>query len=315
MREIAVRGQHARVVTRDAERRPTGRGREPARDPARVVQPVDVLQQVQPRGLEDVRGVGVAEAVGAGDRPDHAAVGVDERVPRRGVTRGGAADEVGRVGWRQADTVTPAPNDGIARRPRTRRAGRARACVTAARGRGADPSLRLQICSCGAEWAPRLTAHCQSAVSAGIGRQPVRIAILGDLAVFDDEDRPVAVQGRNQRTLLASLATRPGTVVSADVLVEAIWERRPPANAANAVQTVVSRLRSALGDGVVLTRPPGYVLGVAAGRRRREPVRAAGRRGAPSAGGRGRRRRPASCCARPWPSGAARRSRAAATRT
>ena len=38
-----------------------------------------------------------------------------------------------------------------------------------------------------------------------------------------------------------------------------------PRNAANAVQTVVSRLRSALGDGVVLTRTPGYVLGVAAG--------------------------------------------------
>ena len=93
----------------------------------------------------------------------------------------------------------------------------------------------------------------------------MRIAILGDLAVFDDDDQPVSVQGRNQRTLLASLATRPGTVVSADALVEAIWERRPPANAANAVQTVVSRLRSALGDGVVLTRTPGYVLGVAAG--------------------------------------------------
>ena len=117
----------------------------------------------------------------------------------------------------------------------------------------------------------------------------VRIAILGDLAVFDDEDRPIAVQGRNQRTLLASLATRPGTVISADALVEAIWELRPPGNAANAVQTVVSRLRAALGDGVLLTRPPGYVLGVTADDVDAEPVRAAGRRGAQPDGGRRRR--------------------------
>jgi DNA-binding SARP family transcriptional activator/tetratricopeptide (TPR) repeat protein len=94
------------------------------------------------------------------------------------------------------------------------------------------------------------------------GGGDVRVRILGEFEVLDAELRPIKVGGRRQRALLALLATRPSEVVSADRLVDALWGNDPPANAPNALQTVVSRLRRAVGDDRVLTRPPGYVLAI-----------------------------------------------------
>ena len=77
---------------------------------------------------------------------------------------------------------------------------------------------------------------------------------------------PVALQPA-VRALLARLALNPGRVVSVDALTDALWGEDLPADAANALQVRVSKLRRALvaagipGD-VLLTRAPGYVLAV-----------------------------------------------------
>jgi YVTN family beta-propeller protein len=51
-------------------------------------------------------------------------------------------------------------------------------------------------------------------------------------------------------------------VVSADRLIDALWDEAPPATAAKVLQIYVSRLRKALPGVPLLTRPPGYVLEV-----------------------------------------------------
>ncbi|WP_328853858.1 winged helix-turn-helix domain-containing protein [Microbispora hainanensis] len=89
----------------------------------------------------------------------------------------------------------------------------------------------------------------------------MRVRLLGALEVLDDDGAPVAVTGTRVRALLAVLAIRPGRLVPADRLVDALWERDLPANAANALQTLVKRLRAALGrPDAVLWRDGGYVL-------------------------------------------------------
>jgi DNA-binding SARP family transcriptional activator len=90
----------------------------------------------------------------------------------------------------------------------------------------------------------------------------MRVRILGELEVLEADSRPIRVAGKRQRALLALLATRPSEVVSTERLIDALWAADPPANAPNALQTVVSRLRRAVGDDRVVTRPPGYVLAV-----------------------------------------------------
>jgi predicted ATPase/DNA-binding SARP family transcriptional activator len=71
------------------------------------------------------------------------------------------------------------------------------------------------------------------------------------------------------RAVLARLALTPGRVVSADALTDALWGDELPADAANALQIRVSKLRRMLataglpGD-TVTTRAPGYLLAVPA---------------------------------------------------
>jgi DNA-binding SARP family transcriptional activator len=62
--------------------------------------------------------------------------------------------------------------------------------------------------------------------------------------------------------LLAVLLLRRGEVVSRDRLIDELWGERAPANAVKTVQTYVSNLRKALGNGLLLTRGHGYVLQV-----------------------------------------------------
>ena len=67
------------------------------------------------------------------------------------------------------------------------------------------------------------------------------------------------------RRLLAPLLVAGGSVVSADRLVDVVWSReQPPRNADGALQNLVSRLRTHLGDvevpAQVLHRAPGYLL-------------------------------------------------------
>jgi pimeloyl-ACP methyl ester carboxylesterase/DNA-binding SARP family transcriptional activator len=71
----------------------------------------------------------------------------------------------------------------------------------------------------------------------------------------------VSVIGR-QGAVLAILAARVGAVVSADQLVDGLWAERLPDDPRNALQGVVSRLRSQLGVELIETRGSGYRLAV-----------------------------------------------------
>jgi predicted ATPase/DNA-binding SARP family transcriptional activator len=75
----------------------------------------------------------------------------------------------------------------------------------------------------------------------------VQIAILGPVEVRDS-GRQLEVAGTRVRRLLTRLAVDAGRVVSVDELALAVWPDDPPANVVNALQTLVSRLRRALGD-------------------------------------------------------------------
>ena len=70
--------------------------------------------------------------------------------------------------------------------------------------------------------------------------------LLGPLAVLDDHGNDVPVLGLRLRRLLAVLLINPGAAVSVDRLAAAMWEDAPPANAANALQAQVSKLRKLL---------------------------------------------------------------------
>ncbi len=93
----------------------------------------------------------------------------------------------------------------------------------------------------------------------------MRLHILGPLEVHDSGGAPVEVTGIKRRALLAALVVRAGRTLSSDRLIAELWGERPPANAANALQAQMRRLRRLLevagGEpDRIVTRPPGYVL-------------------------------------------------------
>ncbi|WP_158558255.1 AfsR/SARP family transcriptional regulator [Spongiactinospora gelatinilytica] len=86
-------------------------------------------------------------------------------------------------------------------------------------------------------------------------------AVLGKLEVHRAGE-PVEVGGQRLRALLALLLIDPGRAVGLDALIAGVWGDRPPAGVANALQALVSRLRSALGAGTVIADGSGYRLAV-----------------------------------------------------
>jgi predicted ATPase/DNA-binding SARP family transcriptional activator len=91
----------------------------------------------------------------------------------------------------------------------------------------------------------------------------VRVAILGPLEVHEDGGVPVAVAGARLRGLIARLALAGGQPVSTGALAEAVWDCAFPADAANALQTLVSRARKVLGGAAAVEQSAaGYRLAV-----------------------------------------------------
>nr|WP_238345285.1 BTAD domain-containing putative transcriptional regulator [Actinopolymorpha cephalotaxi] len=68
------------------------------------------------------------------------------------------------------------------------------------------------------------------------------------------------VPGARLRALMIALALEPGRAVPKATLVDWIWGEHPPADAANALQRLASRLRKALPAGSVEGQPDGYRL-------------------------------------------------------
>ncbi|MEV4514574.1 BTAD domain-containing putative transcriptional regulator [Dactylosporangium sp. NPDC049525] len=93
----------------------------------------------------------------------------------------------------------------------------------------------------------------------------MRVGILGPLTVTVD-GRPVDVTGARLRTLLVRLACEPGRFVSVERLAAALWPEATPTDPANAVQSLVSRLRKTLdGHPALMSGAGGYRLDVPPG--------------------------------------------------
>jgi peptide/nickel transport system substrate-binding protein len=105
--------------------------------------------------------------------------------------------------------------------------------------------------------------------------------ILGSFEVRVD-GRRAALGGEKPQALLAILLLHRNEVVSADQLIDGLWDESPPASALPTLRAYVSRLRKALNgaaesaagardcgagssDGVLLTRGRGYLLRVTSG--------------------------------------------------
>ncbi|GAB3445769.1 ATP-binding protein [Actinophytocola sediminis] len=86
------------------------------------------------------------------------------------------------------------------------------------------------------------------------------IGMLGPFEVRADDGTTVDVPGARLRALLVALALDAGRVVPKATLVDWIWGEHPPADAANALQRLASRLRKALPGGLVDGHPNGYRL-------------------------------------------------------
>ncbi|WP_109509459.1 AfsR/SARP family transcriptional regulator [Nocardioides speluncae] len=93
-------------------------------------------------------------------------------------------------------------------------------------------------------------------------RPQIEVRLLGPLEVAVD-GAEVEVRGRRPRTLLAILALSAGKPVSADALIDRLWNAADlPGNARASLQTYVLRVRQALGRGAVSTTSGHYVLNV-----------------------------------------------------
>ena len=84
--------------------------------------------------------------------------------------------------------------------------------------------------------------------------------MLGPLEVHTGDGSRVQVRGARLRTLLILLALRPGRVVPATQLSDALWAEQAPAGRAGALHALVSRLRRAVPDAVVTAESGGYQL-------------------------------------------------------
>ncbi len=89
--------------------------------------------------------------------------------------------------------------------------------------------------------------------------------MLGPLEVRAASGAPVEVGGARLRLLVTLLALEAGRTVTPGRLADGIWGDTPPGDAGNALQSLVSRLRRVLPDGMLAARPGGYLLDVAAG--------------------------------------------------
>lgn len=93
----------------------------------------------------------------------------------------------------------------------------------------------------------------------------MQIALLGPLDIRADDGESIEVPGVRLRALLIALALEPGRAVPRSTLVDWIWGEQPPADAANALQALVSRLRRLLPDGSLEGQAGGYRLTVRPG--------------------------------------------------
>nr|WP_082108010.1 BTAD domain-containing putative transcriptional regulator [Mycobacterium sp. UM_NZ2] len=87
----------------------------------------------------------------------------------------------------------------------------------------------------------------------------MELGVLGPLQARHD-GASVTIPGAKPRAILTMLGLHGGSVLSAETLIDLLWGDEPPRTAAKALQTHISSLRRALGDGFVLTEGTGWIL-------------------------------------------------------
>ncbi|MRH86365.1 AfsR/SARP family transcriptional regulator [Nocardia sp. SYP-A9097] len=90
----------------------------------------------------------------------------------------------------------------------------------------------------------------------------MQIGMLGPLEIRGANGGSIEIPGARLRALLVALALEPGRVVPKTALVDWIWGEQLPADAANSLQALVSRLRRLLPDGSLDAQAGGYRLTV-----------------------------------------------------
>ena len=83
--------------------------------------------------------------------------------------------------------------------------------------------------------------------------------LLGPLVVKGEEGE-IAVSGARRRALLVRLLVSANRAVPADLLVEDVWDQKPPAGANQTLQSHLSFLRKTLGRDRIRRSDAGYVL-------------------------------------------------------
>ncbi|MGE7434362.1 AfsR/SARP family transcriptional regulator [Kitasatospora sp. NPDC001175] len=89
---------------------------------------------------------------------------------------------------------------------------------------------------------------------------PVHYGILGTTTAHREDGTAVPLGGARLRALLTALALRQGRPVPTDLLVDEVWGAEPPQDCAAALQTLVGRLRRAIGRDEIGSGPAGYWL-------------------------------------------------------
>jgi DNA-binding SARP family transcriptional activator len=110
--------------------------------------------------------------------------------------------------------------------------------------------------------APAGGAHVLAGVYGAVAPR-TEFRILGPLEVVVN-GMPIELAAGKERALLSRLVADANRVVSADQLLDDLWEGNPPDAAATSLRVHVSRVRKALAgagaDALIVTRAPGYVL-------------------------------------------------------
>jgi len=94
-----------------------------------------------------------------------------------------------------------------------------------------------------------------------VPRPRLEFRVLGPLELSAD-GRPLPLAGELPRALLSLLLIHLNKVVSRDILLDQLWDGRPPRTANDSLNNIACRLRKQIGPGPLQTRPSGYLLRV-----------------------------------------------------
>lgn len=83
--------------------------------------------------------------------------------------------------------------------------------------------------------------------------------------MLNDQGAPIKISGTRQRGLLALLAIKSPAMVSTGVIVKALGEGDGASRPDAALHMSMSRLRSAIGEDAIATKPGGYTLDIPVG--------------------------------------------------